>query len=104
MMPMNGGGNGKIQHFLKDYDNSLHDQVCMLAQNTQATSPSISISRRRAKKQLMMPIEGDQMETDELEVAQQPTYDISYSSSLTVKWNQNRKTVLATVIGPADNS
>eukprot|EP00957_Ditylum_brightwellii_P162951 12408211-Ditylum_brightwellii.AAC.1 len=44
------------------------------------------------------------METDKSEVAQQPTYDIYYPSGLTVRWNQNGKTVLATVIGPADNS
>eukprot|EP00957_Ditylum_brightwellii_P102203 7790982-Ditylum_brightwellii.AAC.1 len=52
----------------------------------------------------MMPNEGDQMETDKSEVAQQSTYDISYPSCLTVRWNQNEKTVLAIVIGPADNS
>eukprot|EP00957_Ditylum_brightwellii_P164480 12522434-Ditylum_brightwellii.AAC.1 len=76
----------------------------MLAQNTQAASPSIGISRRGTKEQLMMPNEGNQMETDKSEVAQQPTYNISYPSGLTVRWNQNMKKVLATVIGPADNS
>eukprot|EP00957_Ditylum_brightwellii_P057954 4394069-Ditylum_brightwellii.AAC.1 len=66
----------------------------MLAQNTQAASPSIVILRRGANKQLMMPNEGDQLETDKLEVAQQPTYDTSYPSGLTLRWNQNGKTVL----------
>eukprot|EP00957_Ditylum_brightwellii_P129172 9852304-Ditylum_brightwellii.AAC.1 len=52
----------------------------------------------------MMPNEGNQMKTDKSEVTQQFTYDISYPSSLTVRWNQNGKTVLVAVIGPADNS
>eukprot|EP00957_Ditylum_brightwellii_P089556 6820290-Ditylum_brightwellii.AAC.1 len=104
MMPVNEGGNDKLQQFLNDYDNCLHFQVCMLAQNTQTASPSINIPRRGAKEQLMMPNEGDQAETDKSEVAQQPTYDISYPSGLTVRWNQNGKTVFATVIGPTNNS
>eukprot|EP00957_Ditylum_brightwellii_P165512 12600802-Ditylum_brightwellii.AAC.1 len=49
----------------------------------------------------MMPNEGDWLEIDESEVAQQPTYDTSYPLGLTVKWKQNRKTKLATVIWPA---
>eukprot|EP00957_Ditylum_brightwellii_P015695 1183508-Ditylum_brightwellii.AAC.1 len=44
------------------------------------------------------------METNKSEVAQQPTYDTSYPSGLTVQWNQNGKTVLATVLEPADNN
>eukprot|EP00957_Ditylum_brightwellii_P141787 10803065-Ditylum_brightwellii.AAC.1 len=104
MMPVNEGGSDKLQQFLKDDDNCLHGQVCMLAQNTQTASPSISIPRRGAKEQLMMPNEGDQMETDKSEVAQQPTHDTSYPSGLTVRWNQNGKTILATIIGPSDNS
>eukprot|EP00957_Ditylum_brightwellii_P193360 14722940-Ditylum_brightwellii.AAC.1 len=80
MMPVNEGGNDKLQQFLKDYDNCLHNQVCMLAQKTQAASPSIGIPRRGTKVQLMMPNEGDQMERDKSEVTQQPTYDISYPS------------------------
>eukprot|EP00957_Ditylum_brightwellii_P087060 6626893-Ditylum_brightwellii.AAC.1 len=92
MMPMNEGGNDKLQQFLKDYDDCLHGQVCMFAQNTQVTSPSIGIPRRGTKEQLMVPSEGDQMETDKSEVAQQPTYGISYPSGLTVRWNQNGKT------------
>eukprot|EP00957_Ditylum_brightwellii_P129323 9865622-Ditylum_brightwellii.AAC.1 len=82
----------------------MNEGVCMLAQNTQTASPSIIILRRGTKEQLMTPNEGDQKETDKSEVAQQPTYDISYPSSLTVRWNQNKNTVLATIIGPADNS
>eukprot|EP00957_Ditylum_brightwellii_P201134 15324200-Ditylum_brightwellii.AAC.1 len=104
MMPVNEGRNYKLQQFFKDYNNCLHDQVCMLAQNTQAASSSIGIPRRGAKEQLMMPNEGDQIETDKSEVAQQPTYDTSYPSGFTVRWNQNGKPVLATVIGSADNS
>eukprot|EP00957_Ditylum_brightwellii_P130917 9986603-Ditylum_brightwellii.AAC.1 len=64
MMPVNEGDSDKLQQFLKDYDNCLHDQVCALAQNTQAASPSIGIPRRGAKEQWMMPNEGDQMETN----------------------------------------
>eukprot|EP00957_Ditylum_brightwellii_P129272 9861317-Ditylum_brightwellii.AAC.1 len=96
MIPVNEGGNDKLQQFLKGYDNCLHDQVCMLAQNTQVARPSIGIPRRGVKEQLMMPNEGDKIETDKPEVAQQPTYDISYHLGLTVRWNQNMKTVLAT--------
>eukprot|EP00957_Ditylum_brightwellii_P208014 15355505-Ditylum_brightwellii.AAC.1 len=80
MPPVNEGGSDKLQQFLKDYDNCLHHQVCMLAQNTQAGSPLTGISRSGAKEQLMMPNEEDQMETDKSEVAQQPTYDTSYPS------------------------
>eukprot|EP00957_Ditylum_brightwellii_P158704 12079178-Ditylum_brightwellii.AAC.1 len=104
MITVNEGGSDKLQQFLKDYDNCLHDQLCMLAQNTQAASPSISILRRGAKEQLIMPNERDQMETDKSEVTQQPTYDTPYPSGFTVRWNQNGKTVLATVIGSTDNS
>eukprot|EP00957_Ditylum_brightwellii_P058837 4460875-Ditylum_brightwellii.AAC.1 len=75
-----------------------------MRENTQAVSPSIGIPRRGAKEQLMMPNEGDQMEIDESEADQQPTYDTSYPSGLIVRWSQNGKTVLATVIGPVDNS
>eukprot|EP00957_Ditylum_brightwellii_P134709 10269977-Ditylum_brightwellii.AAC.1 len=64
MMPVNEGGIDKLQQFLKDYDNCLCDQVCMLAQNTQAASFSIGIPRRGTQQQLIMPNEGDQMETD----------------------------------------
>eukprot|EP00957_Ditylum_brightwellii_P147566 11238496-Ditylum_brightwellii.AAC.1 len=64
MMSVKEGGSDKLQKFLKDYDNRLHDQVCMLAQKTQAASPSINSPRRGAKEQLMMPNKGDQMETD----------------------------------------
>eukprot|EP00957_Ditylum_brightwellii_P183364 13967104-Ditylum_brightwellii.AAC.1 len=64
MLQVNEGGNDKLQQYLKDYDNCLYDQVCMLAQNTEAASPSIGIPRRGTKEQLMMPNEGDEMETD----------------------------------------
>eukprot|EP00957_Ditylum_brightwellii_P008369 633465-Ditylum_brightwellii.AAC.1 len=68
MMIVNEGGSDKLQQFLKDCNNCLHNQVCMLAQNIQAASPLIGIQRRGTHQQLMMPNEGDQMETDKSEV------------------------------------
>eukprot|EP00957_Ditylum_brightwellii_P087366 6649735-Ditylum_brightwellii.AAC.3 len=64
MISVNEGGSDKLQQFLDDYDHCLHDQVCILSQNTKAASPSIGIPIGGTQQQLMMPNEGDQMETD----------------------------------------
>ena len=43
--------------------------------------------------------EGDQQDIEESEVAQQPTYDNSYPTGLTVKWKRFSEIKLVTIIG-----
>eukprot|EP00957_Ditylum_brightwellii_P181634 13836206-Ditylum_brightwellii.AAC.1 len=45
--------------------------------------------------------DGNQLDVDESEVAQQPTYDTSYPAGLTVKWKDHSIIKLATVVESA---
>eukprot|EP00957_Ditylum_brightwellii_P019350 1459652-Ditylum_brightwellii.AAC.1 len=59
---------------MSEHVNCLHDDVSMLAAGAEKINPYLGVSRRGN--------DDDQSELEESEVAQQPTYDTSYSAGL----------------------
>eukprot|EP00957_Ditylum_brightwellii_P100182 7635288-Ditylum_brightwellii.AAC.1 len=66
----------------------------MLAVGVDKINPYVGVSRRGD--------DDDQSALEELEVAQQPTYDTFYPAGLTVKYKRKNKVILASVLGTTD--
>eukprot|EP00957_Ditylum_brightwellii_P020813 1569405-Ditylum_brightwellii.AAC.1 len=63
----------------------------MLATGAERINPYVGVSRRRNGIKLMISGNDDQHELEELEVAQQPTYNTSYPAGLTVTYKRKNK-------------
>eukprot|EP00957_Ditylum_brightwellii_P121602 9272929-Ditylum_brightwellii.AAC.1 len=72
-----------MEAFTAEHVNCLHDNTSMLAAGAEKINPYVGILRRRD--------DDDQSELEELEVAQQPTYDTSYPAGLAVKYKRKNK-------------
>eukprot|EP00957_Ditylum_brightwellii_P142117 10827789-Ditylum_brightwellii.AAC.2 len=102
LLKINEEGSNVMCLFTDEHKDCLYAYTCLLAFGNERPNPFAGISRRRGSMRFMLPDEGDHPELDKPEVAQQHTFDESYPPGLTVKWKNNDKVILATVIGQAE--
>eukprot|EP00957_Ditylum_brightwellii_P002272 174735-Ditylum_brightwellii.AAC.2 len=84
-MQTNEEGTGKFDKFLQDHNTCLHDQVCMLANNTKAAGLFWGLRKRGQQNRLSTADEKILLEQEELQMAQQPIFDAFYPAGMTVK-------------------
>eukprot|EP00957_Ditylum_brightwellii_P191069 14548285-Ditylum_brightwellii.AAC.1 len=89
-MRVNEGALQRYRKFTDEHSTYLHNHTCLLSTKEKAALPYWGLFRRPKHASSAQP-DGNQPDMDEPEVAQQPTYDTSYPTGLTVKWKDHNR-------------